>query len=196
MKELAHRAKNQLSVVQALARLISRRSTSINSFQARFLPRLEGLSRSIDVLTQRDWRGAGLKDLIAAHLDIFSTDAAARYKLSGPDILVKPAAVERLGLALHELATNASKYGALSLPGGVVRVDWRIDRAEDRNEFTMIWREEGGPPVTAPSQTGFGHVLIEDMIRSTLDADVTVDFRPDGLVWQMTCEVARLVDVD
>ena len=194
MRELAHRAKNQLSVVQSIARLVARRANSIENFNASFLPRIEGLARSIDVLTSQDWGGAELRKLIAVHLDVFDAGEEPRYQLDGPPVLLKPAAVERLGMALHELATNASKYGALSRPGGFLHIAWRVDRETEPARFSMTWCESGVPEIVEPEETGFGNVLIGDMMRSTLKADVTMNYGPDGFVWIMTCDIANLVD--
>jgi two-component sensor histidine kinase len=194
MKELAHRAKNQLTIVQSLAQLVARRSASIGDFQSRFFSRLEGLSRSIDVLTNQDWRGAGLRELVTAHLAVFAAEGGPRYRLTGPGILVRAAAVERLGMALHELGTNAAKYGALSCPSGEVEVSWQVDRVAEPPKVVMEWRETGGPAVSEPTETGFGHVLIHDMMRSTLKAEVSISYEVQGLVWRMTCDIDQLTD--
>ncbi|MEZ5669738.1 MAG: sensor histidine kinase [Alphaproteobacteria bacterium] len=191
MRELAHRAKNQLTIVQSLARLIARRSPDVQAFQAGFIPRLIGLGRSIDALIQEDWKGARLSELVSAQLGNFTGDGPPRHRFEGTDLLVRSSAAERLGMALHELATNASKYGAWSNATGTVTITCSVDA---ENCVTLAWRERGGPPVVAPDEQGFGRVLLDEMLRSTFDADVAFDYDAAGFGWTLTAPLEKLCD--
>jgi two-component system CheB/CheR fusion protein len=145
MRELSHRSKNLLSVIQAMAQQTARLSPSVESFMDRFAARLQGLSSSHDQLVNQDWRGAALEELVRQQLLAFASGDAGRVKIQGPSVIVSPNAAQTIGLALHELATNASKYGALSRPSGRVVVQWKIEPANEIPRFRMSWRERGGP---------------------------------------------------
>lgn len=195
MRELVHRAKNQLAIVQSMARLVARRSDTVDAFHASFLPRLEGLGRSIDAMVSQEWKGARLDELVAIHLEAFADDGgSARFAMDGPRLVLRPTAAERLGLCLHELATNATKYGAWSVPDGLVTVEWRVDETADGPVVTIRWTESGGPPVGEPGRAGFGQVLLRDMLASSLKAEVDIDYPVGGLVWRLTCGLGQLCD--
>jgi two-component system CheB/CheR fusion protein len=192
MRELSHRSKNLMTVIQAMAQQTARISPSIESFLDRFSARLQGLSGSHDLLVNQDWRGAPLEELVRQQLLAFASGDACRVKITGPPVVVSPDAAQTIGLALHELATNASKYGALSLPNGKVVVQWKIEPANEVPRFRMSWRERGGPTVAAPQQSGFGRVLIERLTAEKLDATVLLAFESEGVTWTLD---AAAVDV-
>ena len=125
-----------------------------------------------------------MTDLVRTQLAPFADDASSRIEASGPTLQLEPTAVHSIALALHELATNAAKYGALSVPDGRVAIDWEISGAETAaGRFRMRWRESGGPPVTQPVKKGFGHVVISQMVATSLRGQVTLDYAQDGLSW-------------
>jgi PAS domain S-box-containing protein len=182
MRELLHRTDNLLTVVQGLSRQTAHRSTSLEEFDATFTARLKGLGESSALLTRQDWRGAPLNELILAQSAPFA--APARFVLEGPAVLLSPKATQNLGLAFHELCTNAIKYGALSQPEGRVAVHWEVG-ADPEGSLDLVWTEAGGPPVKPPRRSGFGRVVSEKMLARALGAEVTTDFAPSGLVWRL-----------
>jgi two-component sensor histidine kinase len=121
---------------------------------------------------------------VRTQLAPFAEDASSRIEASGPPLELEPSAVHSIALALHELATNAAKYGALSVPDGRVAIDWQVSGAETgAGRFRMSWCERGGPPVTQPTKKGFGHVVISEMVVSSLRGHVSLDYAPEGLLW-------------
>lgn len=182
MRELSHRAKNQLAVVVAMARRTVERSEDMADFEKVFSERLMALARSTDLLVNQNWRGVALAELIDAHLTPFVADNRSRLVVSGPHVELQPDAAQSIGLALHELATNASKYGALSAPSGVVAIRWHYVDA-GRPALRIEWSESGGPPVTEPTRTGFGSVVIRRTVAQSLNGDVTHEYRPGGVFW-------------
>jgi len=195
MRELSHRTKNILAVVQAMAWQSSQNTIDIEEFLERFTRRIESLRRSHDLLVKRAWEGVGLADLVRGQLSPFLDDASQRLAASGPQLLVKPSGAEDLGLVLHELATNASKYGALSVPGGRITVDWLLEPdAKGRPILQIRWREQDGAPVTPPRHCGFGTTVIKDMMAMTKKAEITLDYAPSGVVWQMRVLAERMLD--
>lgn len=185
MHELSHRSKNLLSVIQAMAQQTARLSPSVETFLDRFNARIHGLAASQDLLVSQDWSGALLEDLVRQQLLPFGEGDGGRVELKGPPLLVTPDAAQTLGLALHELATNASKYGALSVSRGSVAVHWKLEPGGGVPRFRISWRESGGPRVNAPERSGFGRMLIERLTAEKLDATVLLTFERDGVVWTL-----------
>jgi PAS domain S-box-containing protein len=195
MRELSHRSKNLLAVIQAMARQTARISDGTDAFLERFTQRLHGLATSHDLLVHQNWRHVPLKDLLKQQLAPFLDADSGRLVLDGPDVAVTPEAAQALGLALHELATNAAKYGSLSVPEGSVKVVWKFqDDDESQRRLLVDWRERGGPPVQPPARYGFGHVVISRMAANSLDGKVNVDYAPDGLGWTISFPVSNLAD--
>lgn len=185
MRELSHRSKNLLAVIQAMARQTARTSRGLNDFQERFTARVKGLSQSHDLLVKRDWRGVPVDELVRAHVSPFVDRAEQVLVLSGPGLILKPEAAQNLGLALHELATNASKHGALSSPTGQIEIRWGIEQHDGQRRFRMMWRESGGPEIEAPKRRGFGHSVVEAMVGRALEGEARLDWRREGLVWNL-----------
>jgi two-component sensor histidine kinase len=134
---------------------------------------------SHDLLVSEDWKRASLLDLVRLQLEPFAGPGLL-LKVEGPGVYISPEAAQHIGLALHELATNGSKYGAWSVPSGQVSVNWKVMPGGD---LQLNWREHNGPRVQRPSHKGFGSTLTEDVIAQALEANVTMDFAPDGLAW-------------
>ena len=186
MHEISHRSKNLLTVIQSIARRTARTAATMEDFESRFGQRLQGLAASHDVLVRNSWQGAPLAELMRQHLLPFADAKSSRLELVGPDITVTAEAAQAIGLALHELATNAIKYGALSVPAGKIKMSWTLDgTADGPRQLLLSWIEQGGPPVAPPSRIGFGHLVIEDMIARSLDGKVALEFAPLGLKWSV-----------
>jgi PAS domain S-box-containing protein len=193
MRELTHRSKNLLAVIQAMARQTARHAGSTTQFLERFSARLQALAASHDLLVQEGWHGASLHELVRSQLGHYLDREEPPVSFAGPAILLKPEAAQSLGLGLHELATNAAKYGALSTPLGRVDVAWRRLPAGEGNGIEIVWRETGGPPVSEPSRRGFGTTVIERHVAKSLDADVALTFDPQGLVCRINVPVTQFV---
>jgi len=194
LRELAHRSKNLLAVVQAIAGQTARHSPSMEEFQVRFSARVAAMARAQDLLVARSWNGASMADLVRSQLAPFAEDASGRVSVHGPDLELKPDAVHSLTLALHELATNAAKYGALSVPEGRVDIRWALDGTGPEGRcFRLSWRERDGPPVARPQRKGFGHVVISDMVAASLSGKVKLDYAPEGLAWMIEAPAASVV---
>jgi two-component system, chemotaxis family, CheB/CheR fusion protein len=185
MHEVSHRSKNLLSVVQAMAQETARLSPSIRTFLDQFGARVQALAASHDLLVSQNWSGVPLDELVRQQLQAFAVDQTGRFDVAGPPILVNPDAAQSIGLSLHELGTNASKYGALSAPHGRVEIKWKLEPAEAGPRLRMWWRERGGPRVIAPEQSGFGRMLIEELTAKELGATVLLKFERDGVVWTL-----------
>lgn len=184
-KELDHRSKNLMAIVASVSTQTARHSATIAEFMKTFSDRLQGLSHSQDALVGRYDSGADLRALVDAHLKAFVRDE--RIDLSGPALKLTPNATHNIGLALHELATNAAKYGALSVDGGAVAIDWRVG---DGN-VNLSWRERGGPPVTKPTRAGFGSAVIQKIVAQTMNGVVDVDYAPTGFTWSLSFPLAH-----
>jgi PAS domain S-box-containing protein len=179
--ELAHRTKNLLAVVIAIASQTARQAGDVAEYHERFLDRLTALAHCHDLLVRDNWDGASFRDLVSAQLKPFLERNEGRINATGPPLTLKPGAVQNLGLAFHELATNASKHGALSGPLGMVSIQWLLNETADR--VSVHWRERGGPPVMPPERRGFGHVVIEKIVPRALNGTGTLDFAPAGVSW-------------
>jgi PAS domain S-box-containing protein len=187
MRELTHRSKNLLTVIDAIARQTAANSNGIKDFLSRFRDRLQSLAGSHDQLVQEDWQGAWLRELVLGQLGHYFDRDSSAITIEGPRIRVQPEAAQHIGLALHELATNAVKYGALSQPAGRVRITWDVEQdAHGDPVCRMDWAEAGGPPVQPPTRRGFGHVVIERTVARALGGHVSLDFAPEGVRWTLT----------
>ena len=172
-KELAHRIKNSMAVIQSIARQTLREAP--NSFAEAFTGRVQSLAAAHDILLEKGWVCANLKDLADRQLAV----ADGRVRLAGPDVALSPTLATSLGLVLHELVTNASKYGALSAPQGAVELSWQVAADDGHRHVHLTWKERHGPRVAAPDHAGFGSTLIE---RSLPGATVERRFEPEGLL--------------
>ncbi|WP_346656037.1 PAS domain-containing protein [Bradyrhizobium sp. dw_78] len=189
--ELSHRTKNLLAVVMAVANQTAQHASDVKQYQTRFAERLQALAHCHDLLVKDSWHGASLHDLVSAQMRPFSEANAGRIDASGPCVILNPDAVQHLGLALHELATNASKHGALSGPYGTVSIRWQVEEADNR--VRIDWCEKNGPAVAPPRRRGFGHVVIEQIVPRALNGSGVLDFSPEGVNWtfefsQRPCE--------
>ncbi|HXX08971.1 MAG TPA: HWE histidine kinase domain-containing protein [Pseudolabrys sp.] len=176
LRELTHRSKNLLAVIQAMARQTARHVGSIDGFLAQFGARLQALAASHDLLVRESWYGASLDELVRSQLGA----SLGQVSIEGPAVALKPEAAQNLGLALHELAINAAKFGALSVPTGRIAITWSR-RETGAGSVELDWREESGPKVKVRRKKGFGSMVIERNLARALDANVKLDFDPNGL---------------
>ncbi len=174
-REVDHRARNALAVVQAIVRL-TRAGTQEGYIEA-VEGRIHALAQAHTLLSESRWEGADVRTLVGEELAPYRGGDAARVKIEGSAVILSPEKAQNLALALHELATNSAKYGALSVAKGTLAVDWHADR----NILTLSWREAGGPPVQAPSAPGFGTKILNASIKHQIGGNVVWDWRPSGL---------------
>lgn len=185
IEELNHRVKNTLALMQAIA-VQTFRSASRDE-RAKFEGRLCALAEAHNLLSQEKWAGSELRDVIARALQPFLLSNPDRIRMAGPAVPLSPRLAVVLSMIVHEIATNAAKYGALSNETGRVTLDWEVIADTSKSRLHLIWTEAGGPPVTAPVRRGFGSRLIERSARDQLGGEATVDFLPRGVVCTVTC---------
>ena len=194
LRELTHRSKNLLAVIQAMARQTARHAGSMDGFLSQFSGRLQSLAAAHDLLVRDSWRGASMRELIQAQLAAYIDDEGQRVSMSGPAIALKPEAAQTLGLALHELAANAARFGAFSADAGRVAIAWERTQSPRDEALVLDWREEGGPPVKARRKRGFGAAAIERNLALALEADVSLDFDPVGVHCRIVIPAVHLLD--
>lgn len=188
--EVDHRAKNLLGVVQSVVRLTD--LDDVAAFKTAVTGRIQALARAHSLLAASRWEGVTIGRLVEEELKPFTTGQPDRVSAAGPLLMLRPGAAQTVGMALHELATNAAKYGALTAGEGRVDLSWQtfVEGGQPRLEF--VWSESGGPPVTAPTRTGFGSTVIAGSIRQQLGGEVTFDWQPTGLVCRFAIPLDRL----
>ena len=185
LHELSHRVKNTLAAVQSIALQTLSAAADPATFKAVFYARLGALARSHDLLSRDDWLGARVDELVREQLDPHQLLAGERFALAGPTVRAPPKVAIVLGMVLGELTTNAAKYGALSVDGGTVSVEWEYEAGEQPPRFRLAWREQGGPEVRQPTKPGFGMRLIQRGLISELGGSAHLMFDPRGIV----CEI-------
>jgi two-component sensor histidine kinase/PAS domain-containing protein len=188
IREINHRAKNMLSVVEAIAHQTATRNPE--DFIERFSERIHALSANQDLLVRNQWQGVEVEHLVRAQLAHFADLIGSRIVMDGPRLRLNAVSAQAVGLALHELATNAGKYGALSVDTGCVDVRWKV---ED-DAFTMKWTERKGPPVSAPKRRGFGTIVMTTMAERSLGGEVSLDYAVSGVTWRMTCPATSALE--
>jgi two-component sensor histidine kinase len=189
LRELAHRSKNLLAVVLATARHTVPEDAQAKGYANDLTARVRGLARTHDLIAEEDWRGANLEELASRQIG-----ERSRVELAGPDVTITPAAAQHIGMALHELAANAARHGALSSGEGRVSFVWQFtDRAPSQKWLHMIWRELGGPPVTSPARKGFGHLVLERLAPEGLGGEAALSFAREGVIWSCETPSTRIV---
>jgi two-component system, chemotaxis family, CheB/CheR fusion protein len=181
LRELNHRVKNTLATVQAIAVQTYQNTQTREAFQDAFDARLIALSKTHDLLTQSNWEGASLRDLVLQELSPYRTDKPLRLTIDGQDVQLPPKAALAFSLLFHELATNAVKHGALSVPAGRIDVGWEISDGGEQRTLLLHWVESGGPQVAKPSRRGLGSRLIERDLAYELSGEVRLDFDASGV---------------
>jgi len=189
--ELAHRLKNILSVVQAVTLQTLRQADDVRAARTAIGDRLAAIGKATDLLSAASWESAGLEQLARSTLSAHCANCH-QIHIVGPDLVIPPQQSMALALALHELATNATKYGALGVDGGRVELHWQIDEQARPPRFRLEWREHGGPPVTAPARTGFGTTLIDRSLKSYFRGTVRLDYAPEGFRFELDAPLPGL----
>lgn len=194
MRELDHRARNMLTVVEAIARRTIAHDP--NDFTDRFSRRIQALAANQELLVRNNWRAVPLAALVRSQLAFLGDLFDHRILASGPAIDISPAAAQTLGMVLHELATNAVKYGALSTADGRVSISWHLADAGADPRFCMAWEERDGPVVSEPTQTGFGSTVIRRMVGMSFGCTAALDFAPEGFCWRIDCSAEAVLESD
>jgi two-component sensor histidine kinase len=187
IEELNHRVKNTLAILQAIA--VQTFQSASKSERDKFEGRLGALAEAHNLLSKEKWRGSELQDVIGCVLQPYLLNDPERVRMAGPAVPLSPRLAVVLSMIVHEIATNAAKYGALSNDTGTVRLDWEILAGKAQPQLRLIWAEAGGPPVVAPVKRGFGSRLIERSARDQLGGEATVDFLPRGVVCTISCSL-------
>jgi two-component system CheB/CheR fusion protein len=179
--ELNHRVKNMLTVVISMASQTLRRSDTLEEFEKSYMGRVHALSAAYSLLSHEGWQTVLLKALLLEELQPFFSPSHSNVILEGPDVSLEPRAALALGMAIHELTTNAVKHGALSVAEGVVRIAWHVERPPDGEILVLNWNEANGPTVSLPTHKGFGMTLIERGLKQDMSAEVAIDFHREGV---------------
>jgi two-component sensor histidine kinase len=186
IEELNHRVKNTLAILQAIAVQTFRSASKAE--REKFEGRLGALAEAHNLLSQEKWQGSTLQDVVSRVMQPYLLNSPERMRMSGPNVPLSPRLAVVLSMIVHEIATNAAKYGALSNDTGTIRLDWEVTENAGR-KLRLVWAEAGGPHVVAPVQRGFGSRLIERSARDQLGGEATVDFLPHGVVYTLTCSL-------
>jgi two-component sensor histidine kinase len=192
VNELNHRMKNMLAIIQAIANETRRRASSLEQFGKAFEDRLMALARSHEALGDREWHGGDLAALITQCCKPFCDEA--RLELQGPPVELSPKAAVGIGMVLHELATNAAKYGALSVPIGKVRVHWDLPEEDGLRILRLQWQEQNGPPIRSVWKEGFGSVLLRSIIEGDLGGRLDLMSARDGLLMIACIPMSALME--
>ena len=186
MHELNHRVKNSLAVVQSMVSQTMRASTSLADFEESLIGRIRALADTHTLLTESNWRYADMRQVVREAVRPYRRTGAENIEVVGPELALTPSASLAFSMVLHELTTNAVKFGALSVPGGRATISWRLAGKEGGSELLLHWVELGGPKVTKPARTGFGTQLIDFTIRHEFDGTAAIDFVETGVI----CEIS------
>jgi len=192
MAELDHRVKNTLANIEALVMQTSLSADSLSAFVAGLAARIQSMAKAHSLLSQSRWEGVSINNLLMEELDPYIRGNLG-FEIAGPDIVLTSKSALALSLAVHELATNAAKYGALSVPGGQVAIRWARTEA---GGLDLSWTESGGPPVSAPNRRGFGSTLIERALSMETDGQATLRYLPGGVVCDVSLPPASMAQSD
>ncbi len=179
--ELQHRVKNILATVSSLAVRMTRSSGSIEEFSSAFLGRLIAMGAMHEMLSARGWVGADLRKLMVTAIVPYVQRGKDNYSATGPAVMLRPNAAATLGMVFHELATNAVKYGALSVPAGRIDLSWQIEESAGGRRLAISWTERNGPRVHPPKHDGFGSIFVERSVEFELEGTVGLEFEPSGV---------------
>lgn len=189
--ELKHRAKNMFAVISAISHQIAAKSLNHADFEAAFDKRLRSFASSYDLLARENWQAPLILDLVRSQLAFVSEQAASTISMEGPSLRLSSNQAEYLGLAIHELATNALKHGALSVPSGKLRIHWSADKTTNRFQFD--WQELGGPPVAPPQRRGFGRIILESVVPATFNGTAELHTPPAGITWHLDAPMVAIM---
>ena len=183
MRELSHRSKNLLSLVQAMARRVAAFAPDMETFEGNFNERLQGLARSHELLVAQDWQGVYLEQLARSQLEFANRGESHTVTVEGPRILLTPSATQNIGMALHELATNAVKHGALAHAGAGIRVSWSVSGNKAESRLSLHWQEHGMSGLQPGERKGFGSTVLETIVPESLGGSAQFVLTPEGIKW-------------
>lgn len=190
LHELGHRSRNTMALVQSIARQ-SARTGPEKEFADRFGERMRSLARSQDLLVRNSTEHVSLRKIVTFHLAPFVDDKSDKVLVSGPEVALRPTVAQVVGMALHELATNATKYGALGSATGKVAILWTV--TDDPPPLLRLqWTERGGPEVAVPTRSGFGQTVMKTLVAATTSGKTTLDYHPTGVEWQLEAALGNL----
>ena len=185
-REMDHRAKNLLGLVQATVQLTH--ADTVDEYKAAITGRLQALSNAHTLLAQSRWAGANLHNLVAEELAPYNSEKKSRARIVGPELILEPNSAQAIAMVLHELTTNAVKHGALSVPAGRLLIEW----SRSDTQLVIRWSEVDGPLVKPPSRQGFGTKVVSRVVKDELGGTLRADWKPDGLVCELIVPVDRL----
>jgi PAS domain S-box-containing protein len=189
--ELKHRAKNMFAVISAISHQIGAKSLSQADFESAFDNRLRSFAASYDLLARENWQAPSIVDLVRSQLTFVNQQDASTISMEGPRLRLSARHAEYLGLAIHELATNALKHGALSVPSGKLRIHWAVDKTTNRFQFD--WQEFDGPPVAFPERKGFGRIILESVVPATFVGTAELHISPTGITWHLDAPMTAII---
>jgi two-component system, chemotaxis family, CheB/CheR fusion protein len=181
-RELHHRTKNLFTVVQAVVSRSFAGKSTVAQAEAAVLDRLHSLAQTHVMLLEKDWEGADIAEVVRKEMSPF----LGRVAIEGPTVMLSAKAAQNFALAVHELATNAAKYGALSNTTGRVHIHWSVSRPNGHQRFVFRWQEHGGPPVMQPKQKGFGSAVLEQVMADYFETPPTIDFAATGVRYELS----------
>lgn len=191
--ELKHRVKNSMATIQSIATQTLRHASSLKEAAEVLTARMQSLASAHDLLTREDWQSATIAESVASAVESFDAPGSGRFRVGGPHVVLGPRAAMSMVLALHELSTNAVKYGALSVPAGHVVIDWHVTKHGGADTIEFRWQEVGGPEVTGPRRIGFGTRLVEKVLAAELGGKGSIEYKASGVVFTL---VAPMPDQD
>jgi len=191
LRELSHRSKNLLAIIQSLASQTARHSLTVPEFLVRFRGRIQSLSYSQDIVTDADWRGADLRSLVTTQVERYAPDGMDQIDFEAVDIYLSPTASLHVGLALHELAVNAASYGSLSVPGGSVAIHTRFEENDGENMLVLVWQERNGPRVRTERDARFGTSTLERIVPNAVGGTAMLDYLPEGIRYTLMIPEAQ-----
>ena len=190
ISEIQHRTKNLFAVVQSVVARSFAGKATVAEAQSAVMNRLASLGKTHLLLMDQEWQGAELAEIVQAEMNPFGN----RVLASGPSLVLSAKAAQNFSLALHELATNAAKYGSLSSTTGRVYITWTITETNGIPHLTFRWQERGGPPVVRPAQQGFGSAVLEQVMGEYFDDPPRIDFASGGLCYELSGSLASVSD--
>ncbi len=196
LRELSHRSKNLLAIIQSLASQTARHSVTVPEFLVRFRGRIQSLSSSQDIVTEADWRGADLGSLVRMQVERYAPDGMGQVTFRGSDVYLSPTASLHVGLALHELAVNAASYGSLSVPGGTVAITSELIHEENDGFLRLEWQESGGPYVRGDHDPRFGTSTLERIVPNSVGGEARLSYNRDGVHYWLTVPEAQYEPLD
>ena len=185
LRELSHRSKNLLAIIQSLASQTARHSVTVPEFLVRFRGRIQSLAYSQDIVTDTDWRGADFIGLVTTQVERYAPDGMEQVVIEAPDVYLSPTASLHVGLALHELAVNAASYGSLSVPGGKILISGRLERGGDEAMLVLDWQERNGPRVRSERAPRFGTSTLEKIVPNAVGGRAELEHLSDGVRYRL-----------